>query len=167
RPVRGLQGPHRRTFVRRGRCDSGTGTTTTTERQPMEFMCYSLKTPGIRHITYTDYKTLCGLPVTESGHTDLGSVSCDECRDIHVGQGGSLEMRTVSLVWREQSEHSAKVNVPHNFDLDSVPYGVLKTLISDLGESYGDTYIDGYEYGFYTSLDHSFDPDAPNLPVQD
>ena len=74
-------------------------------------------------------------------------------------------MKTILLKWRQQSEHCMPVNVTDDFDLESLPYGILRSLVIGISSDM-DTYLDGYEYAFEVS-ENSFDPKAPELLSRD
>lgn len=70
-------------------------------------------------------------------------------------------MRTIHLSWRQQSDHSATVNVPEAFDLEAVPYAILRNLVAGLPDA--DTYDNGFEYAFAFKNAAEFDPAADLL----
>jgi len=74
-------------------------------------------------------------------------------------------VKTMWLRWRQQSEHCTPVNVPDDFDLESLPYRVLRSFVVGMSSDQ-DTYLNGYEYAFEVS-ENSFDPKAPELLAHD
>ncbi|CAM4528089.1 hypothetical protein NONI108955_44445 [Nocardia ninae] len=70
-------------------------------------------------------------------------------------------MKSIFLKWKQQSEHGYLVNVPDDFELEDVPYGVLRNMACCVAPDV-DTYENGYEYAFEAE-DMEFDPDAVSL----